>query len=588
MSDEPVVIIGAGPAGLAAAWECIGRQLRPVVLEGSGMVGGIARTESYNDYLFDIGGHRFFSKIERVNRLWQEMLGPDLLRVPRLSRIYYQGKFFRYPLECVDALVKLGLLESLLIVVSYGRAQVRPSAVEETFEQWVSNRFGRRLYLTFFKTYTEKVWGIPCDEIRADWAAQRIKGLSLMVALANALFGNARSKSLIDAFDYPARGPGMMWQRFQEEIVAHGGTVRLQSEVIRVEHGKGLVSGVVLQEGGCLQTIAADHFISSVPITRLVQLLEPPPPAEVVVAARALSYRAFLIVGLIVKQADLFPDQWIYVHSPDVRVGRIQNFKNWSAAMVPDAYTTSIGMEYFCNTDDELWRMTDAELIALATAELAALGLAVPTDVTDGVVIRQPAAYPVYDRDYGQNLKTIKDYLTIFKNLQTIGRNGMHRYNNMDHSMQTGIMAVENIRGAAHDLWAVNDEEEYLEEGKAAGIGRSVLESILVQSFARMDKVAMATAIGSVCGLLVLAATLWISSRDPNPAASHLRLLAQYCIGYTVTVQGAFVGFAYFFFWGFLAGWLFAYLRNFFLAVYLFHLKKKSALLTVKDFFDHL
>ncbi|MCF6290799.1 MAG: FAD-dependent oxidoreductase [Desulfobacterales bacterium] len=587
-NKEPVLVIGAGPAGLAAAFQCTRRSRRVRVLEAADRVGGISRTEEYKGYLFDIGGHRFFTKIKRIDRLWREMLGNDFIRVARMSRIYYQGRFFNYPLECANALINLGLIESVLIVLSYLRAQLKTRGEEDTFEQWVCNRFGRRLYATFFKTYTEKVWGIPCHEIRADWAAQRIKGLSLTVALANALFGGRNTKSLIDAFDYPVRGPGLMWQRFQEAIEAADGEVRLNTEVVRLEHDQGRVGMVVSRCQGKTRRFSVEQVISSIPVTRLVQLLDPPPPEPVLAAARGLSYRAFLIVCLIVDRADLFPDQWIYVHSSEVRVGRIQNFKNWSAAMVPDPGTTSVGMEYFCNQGDDTWDMADNDLIRLAAAELGFLGLAEPGEVVDGCVIRQPGAYPVYDRDYRQHLAVIRQYLAGFANLQTVGRNGTHRYNNMDHSMQSGLLAAENLEGAGHDLWVVDEDDEYLEQEQRPDRPESDSIRLLNLTFARMDKVAIASAVGTVCGLLVFTATIWIISRGGDPTGSHLRLLSQYFIGYTVSMQGAFIAFAYTFFWTFLFAWLFAYIRNFILALYLFHIRKKTELLTLKDFFDHL
>ena len=502
MNNEPIAILGAGPAGLSAAYELTKRGVRPLVFEKTDQVGGIARTESYKGYLFDIGGHRFFTKIERINRLWQEMLGESLLNVPRMSRIYYQGRFYTYPIAVRNALSNLGVTESLLILTSYVAAQIRPCPEENTFEQWVSNRFGRRLYEKFFQTYTEKVWGIPCTSIRADWAAQRIKGLSLMAALANALLGNQKAKSLINEFLYPARGPGMMWQRFQEEVEAGGGQIVLNSEAFGLRRNDRSIAAVTLIEKGEKREIPVGHVISSIPITKLVTMIEPEVPDEVIRAAAKLAYRGLILVGLIVDKKDLFPDQWIYVHNPDVRVGRIQNFKNWSAEMVPDPWKTSIGLEYFCTEGDEIWKMPDGELIEFGSRELSELGLAELDDVVDGFVVRQPAAYPVYGPEYAKHLKVIRDFLEPFHNLQTIGRNGMHRYNNMDHSMYTGILAADNALGADHVLWEVNEEAEYLEETKREDAAPPIPEKLMMTVFARMDKLAFATATGTVSGLL--------------------------------------------------------------------------------------
>ena len=587
MDDQPVAIIGAGPAGLAAGYELVGQNVLPLILERDSKVGGIARTEEYKGFYFDIGGHRFFSKNQDISQLWQQMMGDDFLKVDRLSRIYYSEKFFNYPLRPVNALINLGPIESFLILYSYCKAQFLPHPAEKTFEEWVVNRFGQRLYQTFFKTYTEKVWGIPCNTIQADWAAQRIKGLSLLVAVSNALFGGQQSKSLIDQFDYPKLGPGMMWQRFQETIERAGGQVRLNSNVNAVLHDNGGITGLRLSLGEGVENIAVRHCISSIPVTRLVQLLEPAAPAPVLQAAGQLSYRAFIIVMLIVDRQELFPDQWLYVHSPKVRVGRIQNFKNWSAYMVPDQSRTSIGMEYFCNQHDATWKMADTDLVKMATRELGELGLNKGAPVIDSYVVRQPQAYPVYDREYKENLAVIRNCLAGMENLQTVGRSGMHRYNNMDHSMQTGILAARNCCGAKHDLWAVNEERSYLEEDRRVKDVPLVPEKAIIAAFARMDKLAFATAVGTVCGLLVFSATLWIISRGGNVSGSHLRLLAQYFIGYTVTVRGGFIAFGYSFFWGFLFGWLFAYLRNLLLAVYIYQVKRKAELLSLNDFFDN-
>ncbi len=464
MVHYPVVVIGAGPAGLTAAYELVKRNIHPIVLEKADKVGGLSCTEVYKGYRFDIGGHRFYTKVEGVQQLWQEMLGEDFLRVARLSRIHYRGRFFNYPLELHNALTRLGVGESLLILLSFLKAQMQFHPPEETFEHWVTNRFGQRLYRAFFETYTEKVWGVPGHKIQAAWAAQRIKGLSLTAALSNAIFGTNHIKTLIKEFYYPTHGPGMMWAKFQSAVESRGGRVQLNSEVSRIQLQGRHIKGLAVRQGDRTVEIGGDAFISSMPLGEMIPRLDPLPPAEVVQAARSLNYRALILVGLLVGRAEIFPDNWLYIHSPEVKVGRIQNFKNWSPAMVPDPARTNLGMEYFCTAGDAMWQMSDAELIRLATRELSALGLAAAEDVEDGVVFRHAYAYPVYDRDYRELLGIIQGFLATIDNLQTIGRNGMHRYNNQDHSMLTGMLAVENVLGNSHDLWGVNEEPEYLEE----------------------------------------------------------------------------------------------------------------------------
>lgn len=465
----PVIIIGAGPAGLTAAYELVKKELPPIVLERGNKVGGLARTEEYKGYRFDIGGHRFYTKVKEVEQLWREMLKEKFLRVPRLSRIYYNGKFFRYPLNFLNILSNLGLLESARHGFSYLKARFNPIAREESFEHWVTNRFGERLYRAFFQAYTEKVWGIPCSQIHAEWAAQRIKGLSFTSAVSNALFKTNGSKSLIEEFDYPALGPGMMWEAFRQAVESKGGEVRLQTEVAQFKRRDSRIESIVANQDGKEIALTAEHFISSMPVSELVRKIEPLPPAEVIAAAGKLKYRAFILVGLIIRRQQVNDDNWIYVHTPAVKVGRIQNFKNWSAAMVADATKTHLGMEYFCDEGDDLWKQRDDELIALGKRELIELGLAIDEEIEDGFVVRQPNAYPVYDEEYRQHLRTIQNYLATLENLQTIGRSGLHRYNNQDHSMLTGILAVKNLFGEKHNLWEVNTERSYYEEFQSNG-----------------------------------------------------------------------------------------------------------------------
>jgi protoporphyrinogen oxidase len=462
--QAPVIIIGAGPAGLAAAYELVQHGVRPLVLEKADKVGGIARTEQFKGHRFDIGGHRFHTKAAAIQRLWEDMLDQDLLTLTRLSHIYYGRRFYDYPLNVTNALSNLGVTESVGVLLSYLWARLRPQREEDNFEQWVINRFGRRLYEMFFRTYTEKVWGIPCSQIRSDWAAQRIPGLSLASALSNALFGLDTARSLITEFRYPKLGPGQMWQRFREAVEGGGAQVWLNCEVLRVRCEGSRATGVVVRRSDGECEVAGDHVISSMPLSDLVARLDPAPPDAVLQAASELRYRDFMLVGLILKQAQPFPDHWIYVHSPQVQVGRVQSFRNWSPAMVADERKTSLGMEYFCSTTEPLWQMSDGPLINLAAAELEELGLAKAGDVEEGVVFRQARAYPLYDQDYATHVAFIRGFLATLANVQTIGRNGMHRYNNMDHSMITGMLAAENALGERHDLWTVNTEATYHEQ----------------------------------------------------------------------------------------------------------------------------
>lgn len=469
--NKKVVVIGAGPAGLTAAYELCKAGVTSVVLEKDDIVGGISRTVDYKGYGFDIGGHRFFTKVQAVDEMWREVLSNgDFLRRKRLSRIYYDKKFFYYPLRATNALFGLGFWNSCLILLSYLRAQVSPEKPEETFEQWVSNRFGKRLFEIFFKTYTEKVWGIPCHELTAEWAAQRIKGLSLLTALKSALLQQQTQdkvkiiKTLVDEFDYPRRGPGMMWETVASLVQQQGSQVRLGAEVERIIWSNNQVEAVEITINGRQELIKGTHFISSMPLRGLIRKMDPAVPGPVLQAAKSLNYRDFLVVSLIVNKRDVFPDNWIYIHDSTVKLGRVQNFKNWSPDMVKDLNKTCLGLEYFCFEGDDLWTMPDQDLIELGTKELEKIGLIQASDVEDGTVVRMPKAYPVYDSTYREALQTIRQFLSGIDNLQVVGRNGMHKYNNQDHSMLTAMLAVKNILGAKYDLWQVNMEQQYHEE----------------------------------------------------------------------------------------------------------------------------
>jgi protoporphyrinogen oxidase len=475
-AQNKAVIIGAGPAGLTAAYLLVKEGLPVTVLEADPVyVGGISRTVRYKGFHFDIGGHRFFSKSKEVEDFWTEILSKDLLDRPRSSRIFYNGKFFSYPLRAFEALSKLGLIESTRCVASYAWARVSPNPSEKSFEDWVSNRFGKRLFSIFFKTYTEKVWGMSCKDISADWAAQRIKGLSLASAIKNALLPAKKPKNrsqviktLIDTFRYPRKGPGMMWERCTEEIRRMGGKVLLGERVNGCRYDSESRTWTVSTETG--QTFSGEHVISSMPIRALASVIEPKFSDEAARSAASLKYRDFLTVGLILKDRNLFNDNWIYIHDPRVKVGRIQNYKSWSPEMVPDAEHCCYGLEYFCFEGDGTWAMKDADLIELAKQELQQIGLARAEDVVDGCVIRQVKAYPVYDDEYSRHVAAVRAEVDArFPNLHLVGRNGMHKYNNQDHAMMTAMLAARNIISGdrQYDVWEVNQDAEYHEAGGA-------------------------------------------------------------------------------------------------------------------------
>jgi len=483
------VVVGAGPAGLTAAYQLVKRGAPVTVIEGDAMVGGISRTAVREGWRFDIGGHRFFTKVPEVEALWHEILPQgDFLMRPRMSRIYYNGKLFDYPLKAGNALGNLGVLEAIRCVLSYVWARVRPPKDQSTFEGWVSARFGWRLYRIFFKTYTEKLWGRSATELQSDWAAQRIKNLSLSSAVINAIFPS-RNKSndittLIEEFQYPKYGPGMMWERCTDLVTGRGGDVVLETKVrtINREPGRGVTGVTAVVTGGYGAGAGApepsrsdlgttvrygcDELVSTMPLSSLILAMDPPAPPAVQAAARDLKYRDYLTVALVVPESVGFPDNWIYIHSPEVKVGRIQNYGSWSPYLVKDG-RTCLGLEYFVFQDDETWSMPDDELIELAKRELAQLNLVRPEQVEQGFVVRMPKAYPFYDRAYAGNIATIREWIeSEVPNVHPVGRNGMHRYNNQDHSMFTAMLSVENILdGAGHDVWAVNVEEDYHEAG---------------------------------------------------------------------------------------------------------------------------
>lgn len=600
MSD--VVVIGAGPAGLTAAYELAKLGLQPTILEASDQVGGLSRTVNYRGYRFDIGGHRFFSKVPQINELWHDMLGDDFLVRPRLSRIHYRGHYFDYPLKAVNALAGLGPVEAFLIMLSYAKARMFPNTEETNFEQWVANRFGYRLYNIFFKTYTEKVWGIPCTEIAADWAAQRIKNLSLREAVRHALFGNGQAKdgqivtTLIEQFHYPRFGPGMMWERCEALLAAQGYETLHGVRIGRLRHQHGRVEYAAGRTpSGEPVEYAGDHFISTMPLRELIYALDPLPPDDVVLAADHLRYRDYLTVVLIVDQAEVFPDNWLYVHAPEVRMGRIQNYKNWSPEMVPDPSRTSLGLEYFLWDKDNEWHWSQDRLIKLGIRECARIGIVEPRQVEDGTVVRMRKAYPVYDQQYQDSIATVRRYLETFSNLQTVGRNGLHRYNNQDHSMLTGIYAARNVVGEQHDVWAVNTEMEYHEEAgrtaqrggerrvparlrpALAGDAGSPDESIdMDAAFARLDPVALGVAIGVVSGLSLFFAAVVLILKDGPVVGPTLSLLGHFFLGFQVTWTGAFVGLVEAGIGGFALGYLGAGLKNWGMDAYAFLVRQRA------------
>ncbi len=495
-SDLSVVVIGAGPAGLTAAYQLEKADVHSTIIEADHIVGGISRSEERDGYRFDIGGHRFFTKVPEVEALWHEILpDEDFLIRPRMSRIYYRGKYYDYPIKPLNALRNLGPVEAVRCIASALWVRVRPPKQQNTLEDYIVANYGRRLFDHFFKTYNEKVWGVPASELSADWGAQRIKGMSIFAAVwepirarfAGRRKGSAQVTSLIEEFQYPKYGPGQMWEQCAEKVQASGSTLQMNTRVERIEHADGAAHTVWSRSAdGTLESHPADHVISSMPFPQLLRAMDPQPPAEVLAAADDLGFRDFLTVALVVPEASGFPDNWIYIHSPDVKVGRIQNFGQWSPYLVKDG-NTCLGLEYFVFEGDDLWTSTDEALIERGKRELAVLGLVDPAVVSAGYVVRPPKAYPVYDDVYTEKVKVLNDWIvTHTPNVHPVGRNGMHKYNNADHSMLTAMLTAENILGKGdHDIWSVNVDEDYHEESSNDGKGTGREAPVIPRDAAR-------------------------------------------------------------------------------------------------------
>jgi protoporphyrinogen oxidase len=463
LSGKKILILGAGPAGLSAAYELATRNIPAVVLEKNPQAGGLLRTLRRNGFLLDIGGHRFLSRNPEINALWLKLLGSNLLRVKRKSSLFYRGQYFSYPLKAFDVLKKFGPWETLRCLASYLVSKIFPASDPARFEGWMIRRFGRRLYSIFFKAYTEKVWGIPCSELSGDWADQRIQNVSLgkTVRKAVKLARTDRFKTFAEDFFYPAFGPGQLCDALREAAEKKNCLYRLGLSVEEIRHSGNKVTDIlVCDPAGKKEILPGDFFLSSLPVPELIRKFRPLPPPLVLAAANGLTFRSFIVVYLILEVENLFPDQWLYVHDPEVRIGRIQNYKNWSGSMVPDPSKTSLGIEYFAKEGDSFWNLSDADLRNLALSELAKLGFSVKDRLLDSFVARIPNAYPLYAPNYREHLSALRAYLETFPNLQTLGRGGLFRYDNIDHAMLTGLAAARNLLGERHDLWALDPDTE--------------------------------------------------------------------------------------------------------------------------------
>jgi protoporphyrinogen oxidase len=473
-----VAVIGAGPAGLSCAYELVKAGVETDVYEAGPVVGGLARTIELWGQRVDLGPHRFFSKDPRVNKLWLEVVGSDYIMVDRLTRILYKNQFFEYPLKGFDVVKKLGATETFRCLLSYLHECLRPGSNEivETFESWVVRKFGRRLYEIFFKTYSEKLWGIPCTELDADFAIQRIKKFSMLEAIKSALSNNSNNKhkTLVDNFAYPTRGSGTVYERMASYVSGNGGRIHLKTPVKRVLNVGHDVSGLEF-EGRAVKKY--DHVVSTMPLTLMVLGLDGV-PQDAVYSANSLTFRNTILVYLNVRRGSVFPDNWIYIHSPELQLGRVTNFRNWSRELYGDEKSTILALEYWCNEPDALWSADDGELIELGKREISETGLVGAEDIVDGYVQKINKCYPVYSVGYQKKLEPIINYMNEMRGLTAIGRYGSFKYNNQDHSILMGILAADNIvNGANNDLWAINTDYEYQESSLITDTGLVELES---------------------------------------------------------------------------------------------------------------
>lgn len=466
-------ILGAGPAGLGTAVELTKNGIKDVlILDKNHIIGGLSRTEKRDSARFDVGPHRFFSKSDEVNALWKETLGNDFIPVDRLTRIYYKNKYFNYPIKAFDALSKLGVIESLHALFSYAATKFTKKKEAKTFEEWISQKFGYKLFDTFFKTYTEKVWGIHCNQIGAEWAAQRIKGLDIIEVIKNSVsFGKKQQvKTLVEQFDYPLLGAGQMYEAMADRAMKSGASLILNVKVTKIHCEDNIIKSIEYSDSqGNSHNVTANMFFSSIPLTHFFKLTTPTPSADILKAVEALYYRDHITVDVLVDREDIFPDQWIYIHSPEVKMARIANYNNFSKAMVDYRKKTALSIEYFLFQHDDIWKMNDDDVIALAKDELKHMKLVDPKTVDNAWVVRETESYPTYYLGYKEHYEKLKSEINKYTNLYPIGRGGMYKYNNQDHSIMSGLLAARNYLkkpGTPYDLWEINIDAEYHEGAK--------------------------------------------------------------------------------------------------------------------------